>query len=304
MNTNIKLVLFTLVICLTGMSAQPVERLPLVREGAKWVHTEYYECTYPDTDWQPQVIMGRLYRYEMRGDTVIDGTAYTKCYRISMSRNTLWGTMGHEMQRGLSCSASTPVACMRQEGRTVYYRLPGGRELKLYDFEGSDVLPNYRVEMTSGLPVEVAGCECEVYFVHDYSCRIIEGIGSVSEMEGELLFPVFDYPLGLEYSFHGLAYVEDADGDVIFMGPNYGMYDDETDLRGDLDGNGVVDVDDLNAAINEVFRYNKIVDNTTFGEDEEYFYVVPFKRAADHNNDGYVDIADVNAVVNRMVHKY
>ena len=298
------------ILCAIGcqiVQAQGSDYMPLVREGVKWVHTEYYNCAYPDVDWHPEVSMGRLYRYEMHGDTVIDGTLYTKCYRISMSRDTRWGTMGNEMRMGLLCSPDSPAVCLRQEGRTVYYRMPGGSERILYDFESPNVIPDYNVSLSHGIPVEVAGYVCEVYEVIGYVnrriCRIIEGIGSVSEKEGELLYPVYEYPLGLEFSYHGLSHVEDANGDVIFVGPNYGLYDDETDLLGDVNRDGVVDVDDLNAAINEVFRFNEIWNNTTFGEDEEDYYVVPFKRAADLNNDGCVDISDVNAVVNIMVGK-
>ena len=294
-------------LCVSSAAAQSEERLPLVREGARWVFTEQYTCIYPEEMAQPSVDMGRLYRYEMRGDTVIDGVTYTKCYRISMSRDTLWGTMGYELQRGLTCSEVTPAACLRQDGRKVFYRMPGGTsEWPLYDFEGPDVLPGYHMTFNHCTPVDVAGYECERYELYQgrHISYFIEGIGTVSEQEGELLYPNLSLVPGLEYTLHGMSHVEDADGDVVFMGPNYGKYDDETDLRGDVNGDGLVDVEDLNAVINELFRFSAIQSNTVFGEDEEIFWVVPFKRAADLNNDGYIDIADVNAVVNHIVRKH
>ena len=278
-----------------------------MREGAKWVFTEHYTCVYPEETALPSVDMGRLYRYEMRGDTVIDGVSYIKCYRISMSRDTLWGTMGNEIRIGLECSDVTPAVCLRQDGRKVFYRVPGGSsEWPLYDFGGPDVLPGYHMAFEHCSPVNVAGYECDRYELYQnrHISYFVEGVGTVSEQEGELLYPFMPLVPGLEYTLHGMSHVEDDGGDVIFMGPNYGKYDDETDLRGDVNGDGLVDVDDLNADINELFRYNGIQSNTEFGEDEENFWVVPFKRAADLTNDGYVDVEDVNAVVNRIVRKW
>ena len=60
-------------------------------------------------------------------------------------------------------------------------------------------------------------------------------------------------------------------------------------VLGDVDGNDVVDVDDLNQLIN--YMINKPVsDNFIF-------------EAADTNHDGMIDIDDVNYVINKIVHK-
>ena len=58
-------------------------------------------------------------------------------------------------------------------------------------------------------------------------------------------------------------------------------------LRGDVDGNGVVDVDDLNIIINVMLHKANATDYP----------------AADVNNDGAIDVDDMNIVVNIMVGK-
>lgn len=60
-------------------------------------------------------------------------------------------------------------------------------------------------------------------------------------------------------------------------------------LPGDVDGNGVVDIDDLNQIINKMI--NKPVGDSFIPE------------AADTNGDGMVDIDDVNYVINKIVRK-
>lgn len=54
-------------------------------------------------------------------------------------------------------------------------------------------------------------------------------------------------------------------------------------VRGDIDGNGLVDVEDVNAAINIVLKLNNSSD---------------YPGSADLDNNGIVDVEDVNAIIN------
>ena len=54
-------------------------------------------------------------------------------------------------------------------------------------------------------------------------------------------------------------------------------------MLGDINGDNIVDVEDVNAAINIILRLNSISD---------------YLGNADVTNDGVVDIEDVNAIIN------
>ena len=60
------------------------------------------------------------------------------------------------------------------------------------------------------------------------------------------------------------------------------------DVRGDIDGNGVVDIDDLNIVINIMVKKNPDAS---------------LEPRADIDGNGVVDIDDLNAIINIMVHK-
>ena len=51
----------------------------------------------------------------------------------------------------------------------------------------------------------------------------------------------------------------------------------------DIDGNGIIDVEDVNAAINLILKMNQVTD---------------YPGSADLNEDGKVDVEDVNEVIN------
>ena len=274
--------------------AESASGLPLVREGARWVHTEYYECSYPYIELgEPTISAGRLYCYELRGDTVIESKTYKKCYRISLSHQPLWDTVG------LPCSNVVPAACLRQEGAEVFCRFEGKPETLLYDFDGPAVVQGYNGNYRPS-HMTIDGYSCAV-FSDNYN-QYIEGIGSVSEETGDLLYPIYPFALGMEFIKHGMSHVETADGKLIFMAKNYGLYDDETDLRGDVNRDGVVDIDDLNICIDELFNFRSQVDDEYF-EGDNIWQGATFLRAADLNSDGMVDITDVNAVINKILHK-
>ena len=55
-------------------------------------------------------------------------------------------------------------------------------------------------------------------------------------------------------------------------------------IKGDVDGSGIVDVDDVNAVINLILNYNQYKDQ--------------YPGSADLDNNGIVDVDDVNAIIN------
>lgn len=294
MKTMLKLMLLLMLLSYAGAQAEPMAGMPLVREGARWVHTEYYECSYPYIELgEPTVTAGRLYCYLLRGDTVIESETYKKCYRISMSRQQLWDTVG------LPCSTAVPAACLRQDGRKVYCRFEGKPEFKLYDFDGPIVVEGYSGESTPS-QMSIEGYSCAVFSDKDH--LFIEGIGSVSSETGDLLYPYLPFATGMKFTKHGLSHVEDAGGKLIYMAANYGLYGDETGLRGDVNHDNVVDIDDLSICIDQLFICSSQVDEA-FYEGDTTWRGWTFLRAADVNSDRVVDIDDVNAVINRILAK-
>ena len=118
MKRNISLMVIMLIstVCSRSVLAQG---LPMVSEGLRWVYAEHHVNVWIAEEYGlPSINEGRLYRYEMRGDTVIDSKTYKKCYCISMSRQPLWDTVG------VHCSNEVPAACLRQDGYEVYCRFP------------------------------------------------------------------------------------------------------------------------------------------------------------------------------------
>ncbi len=269
--------------------------MPLVNEGVRWVYAEHHVNVWIAEEYGlPSINEGRLYRYEMRGDTVIDSKTYKKCYCISMSRQPLWDTVG------VHCSNEVPAACLRQDGYEVYCRFPDKPEFLLYDFDGPVVVKGYKGSPTPSTYTTIDGYRCAVY-VSDWGNDLyIEGIGSVSRYTGDLLHTTFSYATGTIYTQHGMSHVENADGKVIFIGPDYGLYADETDLRGDANSDGVVDIDDVNLAISQMMFCMAQIDYNTWDEKTD---AINFVRAADLNSDGFVDIEDINQIINRIVGK-
>ncbi|MBR1727715.1 MAG: hypothetical protein IJ724_13945, partial [Muribaculaceae bacterium] len=77
--------------------AQEADYQPLVREGVRWdnVNEKHYEAD-----------LCYFYCYEFRGDTIINGKTYTKCYTYTVAT--------------LNLSKDTAYCAMSEEGHNVY----------------------------------------------------------------------------------------------------------------------------------------------------------------------------------------
>ena len=269
---------------------------PLLREGVKWVYAEEYtgytkDATMDNMDVETKE---RLYTIEVKGDTVIDGVAYKKVYRHT---DVQW-----DNDDTPDCNGTHPVACLREEGRTVYARVLNdryseispyfnylkdetrqGREAILYDFQEREnrFFKHFRT-------VQVGRSIKDSYIlfwpidpVHEMGTIVVEGLG-VIEPAGDLV--MIDYQeckTGYPNDFVHLHHLEDADGNIIYKGVAY-----KEEKSCDVNGDGKTDIEDVNAIINVILELNKD------GGSPDY---------ADVTGDGKVDIEDVNAVINYIL---
>ena len=56
--------------------------------------------------------------------------------------------------------------------------------------------------------------------------------------------------MSVTYSYIGLHHMEDADGNIIYYGKAY----DAEPLKGDMNHDGIIDVEDVNALINIILK--------------------------------------------------
>ena len=94
---------------------------------------------------------------------------------------------------------------------------------------------------------------------------------------------VSTYPLTLNYIRFEMEKGLEVSGHTIQLGNVYAHYPITVSVMGDLNNDGIVDVEDVNIAINIVLKVN-----TDAG----------VAANADLNNDGIVDVEDVNALIN------
>ena len=238
------------VVLLASLAAQAY--VPLVREGVKWV----YQDEYNDFDevainsW----VVNRYYTLEFKGDTIIDGMTYKKCYRKSdVSLNG--------KQNAMFCSDTEPVAFVREENGVVYsinkvdkcvlsldyltMLRPDfsydSNEFVIYDFNKTD-----NAEVTT---VEVGGVPCKAIEYNEFGLVVVEGIGVDYLTGGDLLFPVTLCSTGMWYSLTTLHHVEDAQGNIIYKGA---AYQEPESHPFDLNGDGQVDISDVNSLIDHI----------------------------------------------------
>ena len=240
----------------------------LVREGVKWIYRsrqdDYNEFVY--------------YALELMGDTVIETLSgfytYKKCYKYPITQG--------DVSTSVDLSDKRPVAYLREfdqlicclDYQTVQTMQQTGyltRDWLLYDF--SDICQatlggTQRYVFKESEPTSVQGHQCRVFEDETGQAMLVESIGLVTLESGNLL--------GVNEN-SGLSHVIDADGNIIYRGPNYRFF------ASDITGDGRVDIADVNAVINMMLG----------------------KSAApgDVTGDGKVDISDVNAVINAMLGK-
>ena len=251
-----------LLIALLGFSQLYAdEYLPLVREGVKWVclETKYIESA------ELYEVKKRFYTIEFKGDSVIDGITYKKCYRYSDNE---WVDDGYI----IPCSKIKPMALLREEDRVVYayakdnnvldhslgdyaywafenYSSNGQHEIKLYEFRENGVFnfEGYKPFLNQ---------ESEMYSFNSMEEGLfVEGVGFDSDIYGDLLMPFWEgpYSLGMIYSYIGLHHIEDANGNIIYKGAAY-TEPATGNIDGDLNGDGIIDVEDVNILINKILK--------------------------------------------------
>ena len=274
--------------------------LPLVREGVKWVYTETY-----NNEWV-NIEDGRLYSYEFRGDTIINGKTYKKCYW-----STDQPTNKQYYVNWQSWDTSQPVVGLREEGKRVYGVIIQPSFIhSVYESEiwkpTSDIFEDWLVEewliydfdtATNGLihlrDVEISGHSCAVLGEkgwNDSSIELmVEGVGYVANYY-DLLLEDFLCDCGYNVE-HNLHHMEDADGNILYKGPSYNY---KFWTKGDFKRDGKVDVEDINFIINYILHQ---LPKGGFYED----YAQDMKAWCDLNEDGKVDIEDVNMVINTIL---
>ena len=177
-----KLLLSAMVLLATCIAAQAQsDYLPLVREGVRWHYVKQY---YGIEELQPNV----SYYYEFRGDTIVDGKTFKKCYMSSPEPG----------ESGL-------VALMREEDRKVYRKYVGDDdEAKLiYDFNTSELYINnwehYFIVYHALENIDIQGVDCKRYqFTRYYDkddkvFKFVEGVGvdyDYLSYHGDLLYPL------------------------------------------------------------------------------------------------------------------
>ena len=263
--------------------------VPLLREGVKWVCLESKFGIYEEE------FGTRFYTIEVKGDTVIDGATYKKCYRYS---DVDW-----DEDFVIPCSKTEPYALLREEGRIIYgldykvfscimedfsywdldywiaVKTPRLYEFNVnnnFHFEGYRSFLNQQSEEYSFHSKHADG-----YFDNSYYGKFVEGVGFDSDAYGDLLTP-FYYSAFCSCSYRsetGLHHMEDADGNIIYYGRAY----TSDPLKGDIDSSGIVDVEDVNAAINIILKLKTISD---------------YPGNGDMDGNGYIDVEDVNAIIN------
>ena len=270
-------------------AAQVGDYHPLVREGVRW-HTAYIE--------NPGMMESNYHyvdnKIEFRGDTILSGVTYKKCY---MYETTSWTPDAR-----LICyarEASGKVMIVYDEDHCDWfavdetYTIPGvycylTGERVFYDF--SDMEGFVECWDTSDKIVSVDSIpfntnEVTRYVMADgynHVYYIVEGVGCDKPDHSVCpIMPFADPPTGNVSRWGGLIMLTNLDDEPLYKGSLYEKYrmQEYTDLNGD----GKVDISDINEAINVMLGKSA--------------------AAADVNGDGACDIADVNAVINAMLGK-
>lgn len=224
--------MFSVVVLLTGVVAwaQQIdfgEYHSLLREDRVWVN--YYDHIDPsyDSDF-PEIEVDNsytiTYTYELRGDSVIDGIKYKKCYMKRGEKKLIYESENAQKLK----EVDHPVAFLREEGLLVYCRYNdypqdlfhehqdySEDEYLLYDFGDARA----QVLLGSGVleKVNLGGNFFNQYTIGFYS--LIESIGNSSH--SVLLFKEWLLPTCEIYNVSAISHVLDKDGNVIFKSKNY-----------------------------------------------------------------------------------
>ena len=242
-----KFYLFLIVSLMGLLSVQAYT--PLVREGVRWIYVDEYDTW--DSDLVAKV--KRYYIMQFKGDTIIDGVKYSKCFRKSNFNL-------NDYPNAVYCSDTEPVAFVREADGVVYainetdpeafiepylamlrpdYENSGSRERVIYDFNMTD-----DAVVTT---VDVKGVPCKSIKYNGYG-TVIEGIGNVEN--GDMLNLICLSLTGAGITSTHLSHVMDSKANVLYKRP------DSDKSYYDLNSDGQVDVTDVNLMIDKILGKN------------------------------------------------
>lgn len=215
------------IVLLLGIAAQAQQidfgnYQSLLREDRVWVN--FYDQYLPeDLEGNPRSFT-ITYTYELRGDSILNGTQYKKCYMKTSGKLPIHVTENVQKLKEID----HPVALLREENMLVYCRLNDYPEDLLPDFyEGqADYLlydfATARMQVLLGQAV-FEKVNLDGNFFNQYKSgqsTFIETIGGCSSFS-VLLFT--DWPIATK-EFHNessLSHVMNKDGNIIYKTPEF-----------------------------------------------------------------------------------
>lgn len=287
--------------------------LPLIREGVSWV---YERVTVNNGD-----TTSNYYTYEFKGNHP-ELDSFNRVFKAVYSKNYDASSASYGDERlvaGLREDESL-VMCHRNE--VLNSVLEQDRNLiDFYTFQYSDgtkllygfstvesgmytmdyFMDQQREPFLNGEnfimldPIMIDGHMCSRCAYLDENgdplAYIIEGIGFDSRVMGDLLTPFTRKPdPNADYQeWCGLSHVI-KDGKIIYKGMRYSL-----NVPGDVNGDGEVNIGDINTVIDVVIMGGNAGHNHTPGDGS---------IDGDVNGDGEVNIGDINAIIEMILNNY
>ncbi len=184
---------------------------PLVREGVRWVNVheayrEDYSCYF--------------YNYEFRGDTIINGKSYKKCYKytgksLDLSKDTAYCAMRDEGYKVYEVPFNDDYSLIYYNSFEVVHEVEETGEFLLFDFD-NPITPLYQstgVMKPSGKIKQALGQSKQGHFV--------PGIGYDGEYDGDAFNPFIPICDCIYYDTNGFHHLEDLSGSVLYEGAAY-----------------------------------------------------------------------------------
>ena len=273
---------------------EPAQCKPLIREGVVWHYA--YEDFELDEDYWPIDSTYRIIdqKMEFRGDTTIYGIKYKKCYLYETNQ--------------LAADEQPVILAREHNGQVIF--APVSFDYTVYDF-GEDIyhpegtLPgpyiNFLGEYIAydfgdmagflqelGWPTLVSTSRTMVgedsvycYQTSIKSGKYVESVGYDGSYAGYLDDPFPPRPTCICPGVLGLIMLTKQDGSILYRGKYFQYYQY---YKCDINGDGQVDISDVNEVINMMLGKSDIA-------------------PVDITGDGKVDISDVNLVINAMLGK-
>ncbi|WP_407403630.1 hypothetical protein [Sodaliphilus sp.] len=220
---------------------------PLVREDRTWINLFVQIGDSPEeTDNESLWGFSYYYGYRFRGDTVVNGVTYKKCFvkyeDEQMAAKKTFGC-GEFYDNDKFLKAKAQQSALPRGWHEC--GLVRAKDMRVYLYEEETDKPGVNKEMLianyalmrinakkgeypiSIESVDIAGVMCNKY-VGDYTLDYdmftrgnIESIGPATGI-GTILDPSEDLPTCMIYSYTGLSHVLDGNGNIIYKSPHYG----------------------------------------------------------------------------------